>query len=79
MPVAARTCDRCLLGSRPLVPPERRDEILAELQESGRAFICHRASMAGEYVVCRSFYEQGRSLAVVLARNLGAVRFVELP
>ena len=78
MPVAERTCDRCLLGSNPLVTDERRREILKELQASGRAFICHKASMEDRYVVCRSFYEQELSLSVILARQLGATRFVAL-
>lgn len=79
MPVAERTCDRCLLGGSPLVPSARVEEIIADCEATGRAFVCHRASINGEYVVCRSFYERGLSLAVVLARKLGAVRFVPLP
>jgi hypothetical protein len=78
MPVCDKVCDRCLLGSDPLVSDERVDEILTELATTGRAFICHKASMNGDYVVCRSFYEQGRSLSVRLARALDRVRFVKV-
>lgn len=79
MPVAAKRCDRCLLSSRPLVGDERRREILAELSVTGRAFICHKATMVGEYVICRGVFDEGLSLAVVLAKELDVVRFVELP
>ena len=79
MPVAAKVCDRCLLGTKPLVSNDRRIEILTDLARSGRAFICHRASMRGDYIICRAFYEQERSLSVILARKLGLARFVDLP
>lgn len=79
MPVAERVCDRCLLGSNPLVDARRRAEILAECASSGQAFLCHKGTMAGEYIVCRSFYERGMSLSVRLARMLGRARFVRLP
>jgi len=79
MPVAEKRCSECLISANKIVSDDRRDELLKELAESGRAFICHRASMAGEYIVCRGFYDQGLSLSVVLARQLGAARFVQWP
>lgn len=79
MPVADAVCDRCLLGSRPLVDAARRAEILQECAETGRAFVCHRGTMTDSYIVCRAFYERGLSLSARLARAFGAVRFVPTP
>jgi len=79
MPVMAKRCRECLFSSAKIVGDDRREEVLQQCKESGRAFQCHKASIAGEYVVCRGFYDADASLVVVLAKLFGAVKFVELP
>ena len=79
MPVAKKRCKQCLFSSARIVSEERRDEVLASTAESGQAFQCHLASIAGEYVVCRGFYDNDCSLAVRLAKLLDRAVFVDLP
>lgn len=44
--VRATACDRCLLGPRPLVGPERVAELLAATEPDGATFVCHRGQVA---------------------------------
>lgn len=79
MPVADRRCGECLLSRRKIVSDARRDELLDRCARTGEAFLCHKGTIAGEYVVCRGFYDRGLSLSVRLAALLGLARFVRLP
>lgn len=79
MPVMPKRCDECLFSSAKIVSDERRDEVLESCRTSGRAFECHKASIVGEYRVCRGFFDADVSLAVRLAKLLDRARFIPLP
>jgi hypothetical protein len=74
-----KPCANCLLTPDRIVSPRRAKQILNETHDS--KFICHKASMAGEEVCCRTFYDTfgERNLLIRLARMLGRVRFVPIP
>lgn len=79
MPVARKRCDECLYSSARIVDVHRRDEVIASCRESGYAFQCHKATLAGAYVVCRGHFDADDSTAVVLAKLVERVVFVDLP
>jgi len=68
MLVMPKVCDECLLSTRKIVSDERRDELLDDCNANGRAFECHKATIAGQNRVCRAFFDQRRSLVVRLAQ-----------
>ena len=76
--VMAKRCDECLLTRNRVVSDERVADILAQCAESGRAFECHKATIVGEHLVCRGFYDETPSLVCNLGKELGLVEFVEL-
>lgn len=79
--VASKTCTECLLTKNRIVPVGRAKEVLRSCLDNGRPFQCHKFTLAGRDVVCRSFFEKlGRGLVVVrLAHALDLVRYVDLP
>lgn len=81
MKVYKSTCSNCLLSSDSIVSPERRKDILDKIKREQSYFICHKASMEGEDVCCKTFYDElgHMSQLVRIAERLGAVEFVEQP
>ncbi len=71
-------CDECLFSDAKLVSDARRDEILHECQQLNTHFICHKASINGQDVCCRGFYDERRDARSRLASELGLVEFVEV-
>lgn len=78
MKVYETTCKNCLLSPDSIVGPARRKEIIKDCVASQRHFICHKASMEGEDVCCRTFYEQLGHVAqnIRIAERLNLVEFV---
>jgi hypothetical protein len=79
MPVMPKRCDECLFSTRKIVSDPAKEDVLAECRQSGRAFVCHKASFLNEYRVCRGFFDRDESIVVILAKKLGRVKFVPLP
>jgi len=79
MLIMPKVCDECLLSTRKIVSDSRRDELLDSCKESGRAFQCHKATIAGETRVCRAFFDQNHSLVVRLAKLFGRWEEKALP
>ena len=78
MPVMAKVCNECLFSKARVVDEERKEEILEACNESGRAFECHKASILGQKVICRAFFDGNHSLVVRLAKHFGWFEFVTL-
>lgn len=76
--VMEKRCRNCLFSSAKIVSDERRDDILDSCNRTGQAFECHEATIAGQRVTCRGFFDARASLVVRLALMLGNVRFVKL-
>ena len=77
--VALKRCDECLFTKRRLVSEARMEDILAECENSGTAFECHRATLAGDEYMCRGYYDEVQPLIARLARSLDRLVFVEHP
>lgn len=70
MLVRSRVCNECLLSRARIVSQERVNEILETCNRTGQAFQCHKATMVGEDIVCRAFFDGNYSLVVRLAKLL---------
>ena len=78
-PVCERRCNECLFSTAKIVDDDRKQEVLAEARRNGQPFICHKGTLAGEYLVCRGWFDQADELVVQLARTLGRVVFRPIP
>ena len=79
LPVAEKRCDACLFSSARIVDKERADKIIEECRRDGTAFVCHKYTVAGEYGICRAFFDRRESLVIHLGIELNRVRFIPLP
>lgn len=72
-------CKNCLLSPDAIVSPDRRKEILQECAKEQKHFTCHKATMKGEDVCCRTFYDKmGHiSQSIRMAERLRVVEFVD--
>jgi hypothetical protein len=75
MIVRDKVCEQCLFSTAKIVSDARRDEILAQCNRTHESFECHKATIVGEHIVCRAFFDWNCSLSVRLARLLGAWTF----
>ncbi len=78
MIVMNKRCKECLLSNAKIVSDKRRDAILEHCNQTGEAFQCHEASIAGVPGICRSFFDDSMSLVVRLAKMLERYEFNEL-
>jgi len=81
MKVYKTPCKNCLLSKDAIVSPQRRGDLLNEIRQNGSYFVCHVASMKGEDVCCRRFYDQlgHESQLVRIAQRLKIIEEVEQP
>lgn len=72
-------CKNCLLSEDRIVSPKRAKEIIKGCAEEQVHFICHKASMNGEEIVCKKFYDTmgWRSQLIRIAQRLKAIQLVE--
>jgi hypothetical protein len=72
-------CGNCLLSPKRIVSPQRAKDIIEECKQTQTHFICHKASMRDEQVLCNKFYHQfGQfSQMVRISERLKMVQFVE--
>jgi hypothetical protein len=81
MKVYESTCQNCLLSKDSIVSPERRKDIIKEVTSTQSHFICHKATMKGKDVCCKTFYDKlgHTSQMVRIAERLGMVQFIPQP
>ena len=74
-----KCCKNCLYSADSIVSPERRKQITKDAVAEQSYFICHKASMKGEEVVCKKFYGTlgHTSQMIRIAGRLNAIEFVE--
>lgn len=72
-------CKNCLLSKNRIVSSKRAKEVIKECLETSSHFICHKASMSGQDIACKSFYDTfGERINLIrIAKRLNVVRFVE--
>lgn len=77
--VYKKSCDRCLLSKNPLVSNQRRRDILNDIKENQSYFVCHKSSIEGGNVCCKTFYDKlgYMSQLIRITERLNCVEFVE--
>lgn len=78
--VCDKQCDECLFTKNKIVTDKRRDELLSTVDARTDYFICHKASIVGEKVMCRGFYEKygNVSILISLGKSLNLISFVDV-
>lgn len=73
-------CNNCLLSKDSIVSPDRRKEIISSCLSEDSHFICHKSSINGGNVCCKSFYDKlGHRINLIrIAGRLGVIKFVPL-
>lgn len=72
-------CRNCLLSKDRIVSPKRAKDLLNEIFKKQSYFVCHKASMNSEEIICKTFFDKlgHQSQMIRIAERLNAVRFVE--
>ena len=72
-------CNNCLLSKDRIVSPKRAKDLLNKIAEKQSYFVCHKASVKGEEIVCKTFFDKlgHQSQMIRIAERLNAVQFVE--
>lgn len=78
MKVMETACDQCLFSKNRIVPAARVRQILKECERDDTHFVCHKATIAGRDVCCRTFYDTRTSKGIRFAQWLGVVKFVQV-
>ena len=81
MEVYKECCKNCLLSTDAIVSAKRRKDIIKTCIQEQSYFICHKASMNGKDICCKSFYDKlgHKSQMVRIAERLNAVKYVDQP
>lgn len=78
--VCSGQCDQCLFSPNKIVPNARKKDIIATCLREDRYFVCHKATIAGEEVVCRGWYDTygPHTNLIRIAQRLHAVQEVDV-
>ena len=78
MKVFKECCKNCLLSPNKIVSGEAAKDIVQNCVQKQTHFICHKASMNGEEITCKNFFDRlgHHSQMVRIAERLNVVRFV---
>ena len=79
MKVYNECCKNCLLSKDRIVSAKRAKEIISGCAKDQTHFICHKASIEGKDIVCKSFFDSlGHvSQLVRIASRLKAIVFID--
>jgi hypothetical protein len=79
--VYSNCCKNCLLSKDRIVSSKRAKDILKGCVKNQTYFVCHKASMNGENIVCKSFFDKlgHNSQLIRIAERLNAIQLVEQP
>lgn len=74
-------CGNCLLSSDSIVSPARRKELIADCVKRQTHFYCHKSTMEGTEIVCKTYYDKlgYNSQMIRIAQRLDMVEFVAQP
>jgi len=72
-------CGNCLLSPDAIVSPARRKDIIQGCVKKQTHFICHKASMDGKEILCKTFFDKlgHHSQMIRIAERLNMVAFVD--
>lgn len=73
--VCNKKCDECLFTTNKIVSDKRKREVIQGCLQEDTFFVCHKATIKGESVCCKGFYETyGSQINIVrIAQRLNAV------
>ena len=74
--VKKECCGQCLFGKDKIVSSERKRSVLSDCRKNDNHFICHKASIKGEDVCCKGFYDTQTSGMIRISQRLRMVKFV---
>jgi hypothetical protein len=76
--VADKRCDQCLMGPNKIVSDERKQDLLEDILTTQTHFVCHKATINGEDVCCRGFYDAYHKEVSKLRifKRIGLIEFV---
>lgn len=79
--VYSEPCENCLLSKDRIVSPKKAKKIIEDCKRTQRYFVCHKASINNEEVVCSTFYNTlgGISQGIRMAQILDVVEFIDQP
>lgn len=74
-------CKNCLLSPDAIVSPSRVKDIIQGCVKKQTHFQCHKATMRGEDVLCKTFFDKlgQHSQMVRIAERLNMVEFIDQP
>lgn len=75
--VCEKPCDQCLFSKDRIVSEARMREILAGCARDDKHFVCHKATIAGRDVCCRTFFDTRDAQIIRIAGRLGMIEFVD--
>jgi hypothetical protein len=78
--VCSGQCDQCLFSPNKIVSTNRKRDIINTCLAEDTYFVCHKATIAGEEVVCRGWYDTYGSCTnlIRIAQRLHAVQEVDV-
>ena len=81
MKVYAEPCQNCLLSPDRIVSSKRAKQIIKDCAQNQTHFICHKASMNGQDICCKTFFDTLGHLSknIQFAKWLDVVKFIPLP
>lgn len=78
--VCSEQCDQCLFSKNRIVSASRMKEILDGCKEDDDHFLCHKATVVGEKIICKGFYDSMTSKAIRYAKAFpGIIPTVFIP
>ena len=81
MQVYDKCCNQCLLSPNRIVSSKRAKEIIQGCARKQTHFICHKATIEGKEILCRTFFDKlGHvSQMVRIAERLNMIEFIKQP
>ncbi len=78
--VAHERCNQCLFTRQKIVSNKRRKQIIQEALRKDTFFVCHKATIIGHHICCRSFYDIYRNDVLItrLAQLFNIVEFIDI-
>ena len=75
--VKKECCGQCLFSADKIVSNQRRKSILNDCRKEDNHFICHKATIEGDDICCKGFYDSQTSNMMRISQRMGMVEFVD--
>ncbi len=78
MKISNKCCGQCLFSKNKIVSDDRKEQLLDKIKDEDSHFICHKATIANQDIVCRGFYENKTSNLIRISERLNMIEFVDV-